>query len=72
MGHLGREPILKAWRFVFVALVLNYLGRVHFLSETRVRQIFVSDDKPAGKHFLYSVPPPEHRSYNYRFSGYDK
>ncbi|WP_255350509.1 MULTISPECIES: KUP/HAK/KT family potassium transporter [unclassified Methanosarcina] len=31
MGHLGREPILKAWRFVFVALVLNYLGQGAFL-----------------------------------------
>lgn len=31
MGHLGREPILKAWRFVFVALVLNYLGQGAFV-----------------------------------------
>jgi len=31
MGHLGREPILKAWRFVFAALVLNYLGQGAFL-----------------------------------------
>lgn len=31
MGHLGREPILKAWRFVFLALVLNYLGQGAFL-----------------------------------------
>jgi KUP system potassium uptake protein len=31
MGHLGREPILRAWRFVFVALVLNYLGQGAFL-----------------------------------------
>lgn len=31
MGHLGREPILKAWRFVFIALVLNYLGQGAFL-----------------------------------------
>lgn len=31
MGHLGREPILKAWRLVFVALVLNYLGQGAFL-----------------------------------------
>ncbi len=31
MGHLGREPILKAWRFVFVALVLNYLGQGAFI-----------------------------------------
>lgn len=31
MGHLGREPILKAWKFVFFALVLNYLGQGAFL-----------------------------------------
>ncbi len=31
MGHLGREPILKAWRFVFIALVLNYLGQGAFI-----------------------------------------
>lgn len=27
MGHLGRRPILRAWYFVFVALLLNYLGQ---------------------------------------------
>ena len=31
MGHLGREPIIKAWRFVFVSLVLSYLGQGAFL-----------------------------------------
>jgi KUP system potassium uptake protein len=31
MGHLGREPIVRAWNFVFVALVLNYLGQGAFL-----------------------------------------
>jgi KUP system potassium uptake protein len=31
MGHMGREPILKAWRLVFFALVLNYLGQGAFL-----------------------------------------
>jgi KUP system potassium uptake protein len=31
MGHLGREPIAKAWRLVFVALVLNYFGQGAFL-----------------------------------------
>ena len=30
MGHLGREPIRGAWRFVFVALVINYLGQGAF------------------------------------------
>lgn len=27
MGHLGRRPIIRAWYFVFVALLLNYLGQ---------------------------------------------
>jgi KUP system potassium uptake protein len=27
MGHLGREPIIRAWYFVFIALALNYLGQ---------------------------------------------
>lgn len=31
MGHLGKEPIIKAWRLVFVALVLNYLGQGAFM-----------------------------------------
>ncbi len=31
MGHLGRKPILRAWYFVFIALVLNYLGQGAFL-----------------------------------------
>jgi len=31
MGHLGRQPIRKAWYFVFVALVLNYLGQGAFI-----------------------------------------
>jgi len=31
MGHLGREPIIRAWYFVFFALVINYLGQGAFL-----------------------------------------
>lgn len=27
MGHLGREPIVKGWYFVFPALMLSYLGQ---------------------------------------------
>ena len=27
MGHLGRKPIIRAWYFVFVALLINYLGQ---------------------------------------------
>lgn len=31
MGHLGREPIVRAWYIVFVALSVNYLGQGAFL-----------------------------------------
>jgi KUP system potassium uptake protein len=31
MGHLGRKPIIHAWYFVFVALVINYLGQGAFI-----------------------------------------
>ncbi len=31
MGHLGREPIRNAWRFVFLALLLSYLGQGSFI-----------------------------------------
>lgn len=31
MGHLGREPIIKAWYLVFIALAINYLGQGAFL-----------------------------------------
>jgi KUP system potassium uptake protein len=31
MGHLGRRPILRAWYYVFLALILNYLGQGAFL-----------------------------------------
>ncbi len=27
MGQLGRLPIVRAWKFVFIALLLNYLGQ---------------------------------------------
>jgi KUP system potassium uptake protein len=33
MGHLGRKPIVRAWYFVFLALLLNYLGQGAFLIE---------------------------------------
>ena len=31
MGQLGRDPILKAWRLVFIALLLNYIGQGAFI-----------------------------------------
>lgn len=31
MGHIGKRPIQNAWKFVFIALVINYLGQGAFL-----------------------------------------
>jgi KUP system potassium uptake protein len=31
MGHLGKKPIIRAWIFVFAALVINYLGQGAFI-----------------------------------------
>ncbi len=31
MGHLGKKPIIHAWYFVFVALLINYLGQGAFV-----------------------------------------
>ncbi len=31
MGHLGRVPIVRAWFFVFFALVINYIGQGAFV-----------------------------------------
>jgi len=31
MGHLGRKPIIRAWYFVFIALLLSYLGQGAFI-----------------------------------------
>lgn len=33
MGHLGREPIVKAWFLVFPALMISYLGQGAFVME---------------------------------------
>jgi KUP system potassium uptake protein len=31
MGHMGREPIVRAWHIVFLVLVVNYLGQGAFV-----------------------------------------
>lgn len=31
IGHIGKKPIIRAWFFVFAALVLSYLGQGAFL-----------------------------------------
>lgn len=44
MGHLGRRPIIRAWYFVFVALVINYLGQGAFVLQ-----------HPDAKNFLFGM-----------------
>lgn len=44
MGHLGRTPILRAWYFVFVALIINYMGQGVFAIQ-----------HPDAKHYLFGM-----------------
>ncbi len=40
MGHLGRIPIVKAWYFVFVVLVINYMGQgAYILAHPRAENV---------------------------------
>ena len=72
MGHLGREPILKAWRLIFFALVFNYLGQGAFLIRNPAStNILFEMVNHQAQIILYSIPYPEYNSYDYCFSGYD-
>lgn len=44
MGHLGRKPIVRAWYFVFAALVINYLGQGAYIIT-----------HPAAKNILFGM-----------------
>jgi KUP system potassium uptake protein len=44
MGHLGRHPILNAWKLVFFALIFSYLGQGAFLIRN-----------PYSKNILYEM-----------------
>ncbi len=50
MGHLGRKPIIRAWRLVFVALLLCYLGQGAFLMRN-----------PGAQNLLFSMVYSEFR-----------
>ncbi len=40
MGHLGRRPIIRAWYFVFAALLLNYLGQgAHVIQHPEAKNV---------------------------------
>jgi len=55
MGHLGRKPIVRAWYFVFCALVINYLGQGAFIlrnpKETNILFSMVKSQAP-----LFYIP----------------
>jgi KUP system potassium uptake protein len=53
MGHLGREPIVRAWYFVFVALLLNYLGQGAFLIQHPDAKNVLFEMVYNQVHFLY-------------------
>jgi KUP system potassium uptake protein len=53
MGHLGREPIRKAWYFIFFALVLNYLGQGSFILQNPGAKSILFDMVFAQSHLLY-------------------
>ena len=44
MGHLGKKPIIRAWNFIFFALVLCYLGQGAFILKNGM-----------GKNVLFSM-----------------
>ena len=53
MGHLGRKPILQAWRLVFVALLLSYLGQGAFLIRNPNSRNILYEMIFQQAHFLY-------------------
>ena len=57
MGHLGRDPIVRAWYIVFVALVMNYLGQGAFLlTHPGARNILFEMVFSRVRHPLHPVP----------------
>lgn len=55
MGHVGRKSIIKAWLFVFIALVLIYLGQgVFLLKNPDVQNIFY--EMTLSKFKLFYIP----------------
>lgn len=53
MGHLGRWPIIRAWVFVFIALVTCYLGQGAFIIEHLGAKNILFEMINTQSHFLY-------------------
>ncbi|MDQ7816328.1 MAG: KUP/HAK/KT family potassium transporter [Melioribacteraceae bacterium] len=54
MGHLGRDPIRRAWYFVFVALVINYFGQGAFALEHGFNKNILFEMVKHQAEFLYA------------------
>lgn len=48
MGHLGKKPIVRAWYFVFIALIINYFGQGSFA-------ILLSSEKETTSNILFGM-----------------
>jgi KUP system potassium uptake protein len=53
MGHLGRNPIRRAWYFVFFALVFNYFGQGAFALEHGFKVNILFEMVRSQAEFLY-------------------
>lgn len=53
MGHLGRKPIVNAWYFVFVALILNYFGQGAYLFNHPETETVLFEMINSQSHILY-------------------
>jgi KUP system potassium uptake protein len=56
MGHLGRKPILRAWYFVFFALLLCYLGQGAFILQSAGKQENVLFGMLFNQSSLFYIP----------------
>ena len=56
MGHLRRKPIIRAWYFVFCALLLNYLGQGAFILSNAGRSSNILFGMIFHQSFLLYVP----------------
>lgn len=54
MGHLGKDPIRRAWYFVFFALVVNYFGQGAFALEHGFNKNILFEMVRNQAEFLYA------------------
>ena len=72
MGHLGREPIVRAWYLVFIALAINYFGQGAFLITHPGAQNILFEMMYSEMQLLYiPFPDSEYYCFHYCFTGDD-